>query len=410
MYPSDNFLFSDIKPKNLGHISAASFELLGKRIAGRLLHVIGRYAKPATRMAVAALALVPLSACGTLPDETKSENSVEAIRIAVAPAERPAFGAQFSLSGTLTAERQTRLSARVDGLVSRVHVDVGDHVTTGQVLLELDPAIARQTLVRTRAEAQEATVAVDEAERLATEAQRLIELEAIPATEAEARAAALTLARAAVDSAHASAREQEERVARHVLPAPFAGVIAAKLTEIGEWVERGTPVLMLVATDRVRLDLQVPQERFGQITKDTQVRVFADAFGDTPLPAHVSARVPVTDPDTRTFLLRLLVDDPQGRLLPGSSARAEILLPKATEGAVVISRDALLHQPDGSYHVYVVEDTGGGSIARLRPVQILHDQDGTVTISDDSVKPGELVATRGNESLIDGQPVHVVEH
>lgn len=277
------------------------------------------------------------------------------------------------------------------------------------MLLELDPGVARQALLRTHAEATEAVTAVREAERLVAEAQRLIEHRAIAATEVGARAAALDLARAAAESARARAREQEEIVARHMLPAPFSGVVAEKLAEAGEWVQRGTPVLSLVATDRVRLDVRVPQERFGQIDRDAQVRVFADALGGTPLQARIGARVPVTDPGARTFLLRLLVDDPQGRLLPGTSARAEISLAQGGANAVAIGRDALLRQPDGSHSVYVVEDDGGRVVARRRTVRILHDQDGRVAVAGGGMAQGDRVVIRGNEALIDGQPVNVVE-
>ncbi|WP_229682977.1 efflux RND transporter periplasmic adaptor subunit [Alloalcanivorax dieselolei] len=355
------------------------------------------------------LTFLLLSACDDGPPPEVSEASVAVARVMVASAKSAAFAERFSMSGTLTAERQAWLSARVDGLVSRVHVDAGDQVEPGQVLLELDPAIARQTLLRAQAEAAEADAAVREAERLVTEAQRLVEHRAIAATELGARTAALDLARAAAESARASTREQEEIVARHTLPAPFSGVVAEKLTETGEWVQRGTPVLSLIATDRVRLDLRVPQERFWQIDNDARVRVFADALGGTPLPASVDARVPVTDAGTRTFLLRLLVDDAEGHLLPGTSARAEISLAQAGTGIVTISRDALLRHPDGSLSVYVVEDDGDQPVARRRTVRILHDQDGRVAVAGDDIAQGTRVVIRGNEALTDGQPVDLVE-
>jgi RND family efflux transporter MFP subunit len=164
-------------------------------------------------------------------------------------------------------------------------------------------------------------------------------------------------------------------------------------------------VLSLVATDRVRLDLRVPQERFAQIDDATRVQVYADTLGDTPLPARIGARVPVNDPGARTFLLRLLVDDPEGRLLPGSSARAEIDLP-AGSPALAVSRDALLRQPDGGYHLFVVEAGDGQSapVARQRSVRVLRERDDRVAVAGD-LKAGEQVVVRGNEALRDGQPV-----
>ena len=68
------------------------------------------------------------------------------------------FGEQFQLTGTLTADRAAGLSPRVDGLVREVKVDAGDRVEAGQVLVQLDDAVARHTLARVRAEAAEARV------------------------------------------------------------------------------------------------------------------------------------------------------------------------------------------------------------------------------------------------------------
>ncbi len=403
------------------------------------------------RAGILSAAFVLLTACDTGSDDASGDDAAAQVTVAVA---QPAtFGERFSLTGTLTAERDARLSPRVDGLVARVHVDAGDRVTAGQVLVELDPAVGRQALARVRAQAAEADAAAQEAERLFTEAQRLGEGQFIAASQIDARESELRLARAALDSARASEREQAELVERHVLPAPFDGVVAEKLAEAGEWVQRGTPVLSLVATDRVRLDVQVPQERYTDLGDDADVQVHADALGGETLRATIGARVPVTDAGARTFLLRLLVDDPQDRLLPGTSARAEIALP-AREPALAVSRDALLRQPDGSYSLFVVEaagangsrdaqatasegagedngaaetrtgdaqasEDGGGDdaasapevtpdtlVARQRTVRVLRDQGDEVAISE-GLSPGERVVVRGNEALVDGQPVRV---
>lgn len=365
----------------------------------------GRWRPAAVRAGILSLIFVLIAACTSRSDSNDASERAAA-RVTVAAVEPATFGEQFSLSGTLTAERHAPLSPRVDGLVLRVRVDAGDRVTAGQVLLELDPAVARQALSRARAGLAEAEAAQREAARLLAIARRLGESEFIAASQIEARESELALAQAAAASARASVREQEELVERHRLPAPFAGVISEKLTEAGAWVQRGNPVLSLVATDRVRLDLRVPQERFSQINGDTRVHVFADALGGTPLEARIGASVPVTDPGARTFLLRLLVNDPQGRLLPGTSARAEISL-ESGEPALAINRDALVRQPDGGYHVFVVDDADDGPVALRRAVRVIHERDGQAAVAG-ALQAGQRIVIRGNESLQNGQRVDAV--
>ncbi len=319
------------------------------------------------------------------------------------------FGDRFSLTGSLTAERAAQLSPRVDGLVASVQVDAGDEVREGDVLLRLDAAMAEHALARARANAAAAQAALDEARRLFEEAERVGEQDFLPATLIATRAVELRGAEAAFAAAEATMREQAELVARHALPAPFDGVIAERHTEAGEWVQRGNPVLTLVATDRVRLDLRVPQERWLDIGDDAEVNVFPDALPGLSLPGSIGAKVPVTDPGARTFLLRLLIEDEQHRLLPGTSARAEIGLPASDGMALGVPRDALLRQPDGGYSLFVVEDDGrGGLVARLRTVRVLLDR-GTEVAVDQGLVPGDRVVIRGNEALRDGQAVRAVE-
>lgn len=347
-----------------------------------------------------------MTACSPSEDDAEGAGPGPA-PVTVSTVEEASFGPRFSLSGSLTAERHASLSPRVDGLVSRIVVDAGDRVEEGQLLAELDSDVGRQALSRARAGLQEAEARRREAERLLGIGRQLSERQTIARSQIEARESEVALAQAVEASARASVREQQELIARHQLPAPFTGVISERLTEVGAWVQRGTPVFTLVATDRVRLDLRVPQERFSELQNDARIQVFADALGGAPLEARVGAIVPVTDPRARTFLLRLVVDDPQRRLLPGTSARAEISSEPA-EGAVEISRDALRRQPDGGYHVFVVEENGGRLLARRRSVRVLYERDGQVVVASE-LRAGQRVVTRGNEGLENGQAVELVE-
>jgi RND family efflux transporter MFP subunit len=310
------------------------------------------------------------------------------------------------LTGTLTAERSARLSPRVDGLVERMRVDAGDRVKRGEALLELDAAVARLGLERARAGAVEARARHDEALRLADEARRLVAEKHLPRTELARREADATLAEASLAAAKAAEREEAELVRRHVLPAPFDGVVARRMTDVGEWVTRGTPVIELVATDRVRLDVQAPQERFAEIREDASVEVYADAQGGEALTGRIVARVPVSDPTARTFLVRILVDGAGGQLLPGTSATAAIELPGA-QTALVVPRDALLRYPDGTHSVFVVRESDGLATAEERRVRLGRGGERVEVL--EGIAPGDRVVVRGNESLRNGQPVRIAD-
>jgi len=315
---------------------------------------------------------------------------------------------ELQLTGTLTAERSARLSSRVDGLVSRVRTDAGARVKAGEPLIEIDSTMAQLALSRAEADARRARTQFDESQRLFEEAKRLAADKHIPQTTLDTRAAEARLAEAALASAEAAMREQAELVRRHSLIAPFDGVVTRKLTESGEWVTRGTTVLELVATDRVRLDVYAPQERFRDIALDSEVHVRPDALPGSTLTGRIAARVPVSDQNTRNFLIRILIEDPKQQIPPGTSATASIRVAREGSPTVIVPRDALLRHADGGHSVFVVEAGGEGTtISRRRNVKVGAGSAAGVEVTA-GLDGTERVVTRGNEILRDGQPVRLV--
>lgn len=315
---------------------------------------------------------------------------------------------ELRLTGTLVAVQRANLSPRVDGLVEKVSVDAGDKVKAGDILLALDPTLEQHSLRQRAAATAAAQAQVTEDERLVKEAERLTRDNHLPQTELALRQAALASARALLKAAQAEEAGQRERVAWHQLPAPFNGVIGRKLTEAGEWVTRGTPVLELVATDKLYLDVQAPQERFAALTPDTRVLVRPDTLTGEVLEARIAALVPVSDTGSRSFRVRVMVQDEQQRLLPGTSATAVFDLAQGSDKALLVPRDAILRSPDGSFSLFAVAKDGDDHIAQRRRIRIGHQSSAGVEILE-GLKPNESVVVRGNEILRDGQSVRILK-
>lgn len=327
--------------------------------------------------------------------------------VAVALPETGQATQTLSLSGNLTPRQASRLSPQVPGLVAKMHVDAGDTVSAGDILVELEARTAELEEARARAVLGEAQVAVAEAQRLRDEGRRLLERRVLPDSEVQAREAALQLAEATVARARAELAIARERVVQHGVRAPFSGVVSRRLAEAGEWVGTGTAMLELVAIDDLWLDVRVPQQFWNRLGDQVELTAFADALPGQALDAQVDARVPVNDPAARTFLLRLLVHDESGRLTPGMSARVEIQIPGG-QAATMVPRDAILRYPDGTTTVWLALPEDGGWVARQVAVQVLHLA-GTSAELAGALPPGARVVTRGNESLAEGEPLTLVD-
>ena len=317
---------------------------------------------------------------------------------------------QINVSGSVTSPRSAVLSTAVAGLVADIFVDEGHRVAAREALLSLDAELAELALERSRAEVRQSETALADARRRLADAEAIGAERAIARTDIESLRAEVLGDEAALAASRAALREQEAIVARHTLKAPFAGVISERHTEMGEWVNPGDGLLELVATDNLRFDFRVAQEYFGALTANTPVEFALDAVPDRTFKGRIDTIVPIKSPGARTFLVRVLANDVEVRdalaITPGMSVRGRLELETGRRG-IAVSRDAILRFPDGRITVWVIDDAGELPVVRERSVQTGFEFEGLVEITT-GLADGEIVVTRGNETLQDGQVVTIL--
>ena len=317
---------------------------------------------------------------------------------------------RLDVTGTVTSPRSAVLSTAVSGLVAELFVDEGQRVDAGEVLLSLDAELAELALQRSNAEVRQREAEVTDTRRRLDEAERVGPERGIPRTQIESLRSEVTIDEAALAAARAAAREQAALVERHRLKAPFTGVISQRFSELGEWVNPGDGLLELVATDNLRFDFRVSQDYFGELSADTPVRITLDSGPGLVLSGRVEAIVPIKNPGARTFLLRVVANDDalasSLAITPGMSASASLGLATGRIGTVV-PRDSILRFPDGRISAWLIDDSDGVTIVRERTVRIGLEFDGVIEVTD-GLAEGDLVVTRGNESLQENQAVNVI--
>jgi RND family efflux transporter MFP subunit len=291
-------------------------------------------------------------------------------------------------------------------LIADLKVDAGHVVKEGDLLMSLDAELAELALQRVKADRAQAQAELAEAERLRTEAQALARGGSSSKSEAATRENAVQSRTAAVQRFDAQVREQTALVERHRLLAPFDGVISRKLTEVGEWVQTGTPVVELVETGHLRVDVQAPQEMFARLDDGVEVTVHLDAYPDREFAAKVLMRVPVKDATARTFLLRLAIEDPQKLAAPGMSARASFLF-RGQAQVWQVPRDAVVRFADGTTKVWIVDGQGNAATARGRDVKLGASLSDKIEVLEGLDGAAQIVV-RGNEALREGQRVLIL--
>ena len=312
---------------------------------------------------------------------------------------------KLELSGTVSSPHASQISTSVEGLVSVVHFDSGANVKKGDMLLELDDELEQAAFEQAAAEAVKAAGEVTDAKRRMRIAESLAKRKYGPQNEVEARQAEVEIDTATEEGFKAEQRRREVILARHRLPAPFDGVISKRMVEIGQWVKPGTAVFELVAMRDFRVDVPVPQEYYARLRGGADVALEIDTLPGEEIPAKIGALIPVSDPDARTFTLRILPSRADIPITPGMSARVLVDLDTGRRD-VAVSRDALIRYPDGRVTVWVLKEDGDKMSVSERRIEIGLAFDGLVQVLS-GLKKGERVVVRGNESLREGQTVRL---
>jgi len=210
----------------------------------------------------------------------------------------------------------------------------------------------------------------------------------------------IAIAKARMMAAQEEHNRLVDRKTKYTAKAPFAGYVAKEHTQVGEWLKDGDPVVELVELDFVEVEAFVPQRYIRYVEPGTSITVTVEGVLDKPLTGKVSRIVPQADTRTRTFPVKVelqnVFNGDQPALREGMLAR--VTLPVGERRmAVAVPKDALV-LGGKSPVIYVFE----GSKVRMVPVDLGAAEQGMVEVRGE-LKPGAQVVVKGNERLRPGQ-------
>lgn len=180
----------------------------------------------------------------------------------------------------------------------------------------------------------------------------------------------------------------------------LAGVVGRVYVDIGEHVDRQTPVALVVDMDKVRIDMDIPERYLPQISLGQQARISVDAYPQEEFSGEATKISPVVDLTTRSAPIEISVDNSGHRLKSGMFAKVRLIL-RERKGVPVILKEALIgKEPD--LFVYVVSDDK----ALLKKVTLGIRQGPYFEISS-GLKEGDLAVIMGQQRLRDNTKVRV---
>lgn len=265
-------------------------------------------------------------------------------------AERGDIIQTISANGTLTPVVLVNVGTQISGTVAKLHADYNDQVEVGQILAELDPALLRAQLQQSKANLQNAQVALKIAQsklkrQHVLKNQGFISPEALEITEQETEAARAQLAiyRAQVDRDLANLNYS-------VIRSPISGVVIARDVDIGQTVAANfqTPILFKIAKDlqQMQINISVAEADIGQLHIGQVIHFTVDAFQSRKFSGAVKqVRLnPTIQENVVTYNVVAMVDNQDGSLLPGMTANIHFVVMQKID-VLRVSNAALRFQP-----------------------------------------------------------------
>jgi RND family efflux transporter MFP subunit len=345
----------------------------------------------------AVLATLTMAGCGTvqadsMDDAPGAEASVRVINVETSTVTPRKFVEDIRLIAVVMANQDVLVAAEESGIIREIFLDKGSRSSAGDAIAKIDDKVLSADVDQARARAELASQTWERRKRLWEEDQVGSEITYLEAKFGQKEAAA-------------NLAGLEERLARTVIRAPFSGIFDERHIEVGSMVSSGQSVGRLVNLNPVRVVAGVPERYAADVVVGAQATLFFDVLGDELFSAPVRYVGSTVDPGNRTFLIEVVLPNPNGLIKPQMVANMSVTRREVAE-AMVVPQDALV-RVEGGYVVFVVSERNEDTVAEVRPVELGPTRRNLVVV-EAGIEPGEQLIVVGQKSVSDGDRVRVV--
>ena len=389
---------------------------------------------------LAALALSGALAAGSLPRRREQAAVHKAAadvasappRVLVATARQAPLLTEQVLPGNSAALTEASIHARTTGYIVKRPVDIGDHVTEGQLLAEIaTPEIdaqleqSRATVVQSQAnlvrdQANEVYFLAEEERYRKLLASKAIALQDYQSVAAQAQAATATVkaTAATIKVTEADVVRLEALQSFEKVTAPFAGVITARNINLGDLITANntstagtnstssatSPELFhLMQTDTLRIFVYVPQAYATSVSVGQTAAVYRREQPGLLHPGKVTRTASALDLATRTLLTEVQVPNPDGELRPGMYLMVKFQFERAAKPVLVPT--AALATRTGQPRIAVLDDQ---QRVQYRSVQLARDYGAEIEVIA-GLTSGDRIVVHPGDDLPEGTVIEPVK-
>jgi RND family efflux transporter MFP subunit len=348
------------------------------------------------------------------PACSKSKVEKSAIPVTVQAVEPHKADEGYRYSANVEPYTTVNIAFKVSGYVAEIlqvkgadgrmrDVQDGDSVQKGLVLAQLRQTEFADHINQAKAHLAEAVAEHGKAKQDFERASALFRTQSLTKPDYDTALAHNDMSQANEQGAEATLRQAELDQNDSNLRAPADGILLKRSIEIGSLATPGTLAFVLADTSSVKVVFGVPD------VLGMPLSITTEAMPDTSIAGRVTRIAPAADAQTRLFEVELTVPNPHNRLKVGMIASLNMPVTTPQQMPLVVPLTAVVRPKDdpSGYAVYIVEQTGADSFARLRKVQVGEVYGNLITVSE-GVQRGERVVSSGTMLLNDGDRIRMV--
>lgn len=337
-------------------------------------------------------------------------------QVTVAPVEQRELIEWDEFTGRTAPVETVEVRPRVSGHIQEVRFQSGQLVKKGDVLFVIDPRWHQAALNLRQAEHQQAHVRLENARREAARTTQLLEQKAISTEEAETRQARFNEASAAVLATEAAVQTAQLDLDYTIIRSPIDGRASRALITAGNYVSgvpgSTTSLTTVVSVNPIHVYVDVDENsllKFNALSRGN--RMIRNAEGQVPVElelvdekgfphqGYIESFDNRLDPNTGSILLRAVIPNPEGRIVPGLFARLRV--PGSAKYPALLVEERSIGTDQAQKFVLSLSPT---NTVLYRPV-VLGPAVGEKRIVRSGLQPGEKIVVNGLQRVRPGSPV-----
>lgn len=315
---------------------------------------------------------------------------------------------EIALPGNTQAFDDTPIYARTSGYLKQWFVDIGQHVTKGELMATIETPELDEQLQVAQADLKSAQADLALAKTTSDRYQNLLKLNSVSQQETDVAVSGAAAKRAAVEAAEANVRRLSQLQSFEKIYAPYSGIVTQRNTDIGDLINAGSAstnntakeLFHIASVDQLRVFVAVPEVYAPDIHNGDTATLTLDEYPGQTFTGVVTRNSGSIDPSSRTLNVEVDVNNHNGKLLPGAYVFVHFKIPVQSR-ELSIPSDALIFRAQG-LQVGLVRN---GRV-HLQTITIGKDNGKSVEVAT-GLSPNDQVILSPSDSLAEGQPVRI---